>query len=96
MDENSTGHPVALVAGASRGLGLLIAIEIGRRGYDLALCSRSLESLERAREILAVQVPDATVFVAVENFFWISKPADSREYARSVSSKSSSPAAHSR
>ena len=39
---------------------------------------------------------DATVFVAVENFFWISKPADSREYARSVSSKSSSPAAHSR
>ena len=72
MDENSTGHPVALVAGASRGLGLLIAIEIGRRGYDLALCSRSLESLERAREILAVQVPDATVFVAASD---VSDPA---------------------
>ena len=44
---------VALVAGASRGLGLLISTELARRGYRVHGCSRSAESLERAAQIVA-------------------------------------------
>ena len=41
--------PLALVAGASRGLGLLIARELGHRGHRLVICARSAEELEAAR-----------------------------------------------
>ncbi|GAB2697037.1 SDR family NAD(P)-dependent oxidoreductase [Thalassiella azotivora] len=45
--------PVAVVAGASRGLGLLIARELADRGYRLAICSRDPVTLERARAEIA-------------------------------------------
>ncbi len=48
---NSTA-PLALVAGASRGLGLLIAHELGAQGYRLAICSRDGTTLERAADQL--------------------------------------------
>lgn len=38
----------AVVTGASRGLGLLIARELARRGCRLVLCARDAEELERA------------------------------------------------
>ena len=41
-------RPLALVAGASRGLGFLVARELLRREHDVVLASRSLETLERA------------------------------------------------
>ena len=44
---------VAVVAGGSRGLGLLIARELGARGYRLAVCARDPEELDRARADLA-------------------------------------------
>jgi short-subunit dehydrogenase len=47
--------PLALVAGASRGLGLLIARELGRRGHRLVICARSAEELDKAREHLAAE-----------------------------------------
>ena len=37
---------VALITGASRGIGETIALELGRRGFDLALVGRDRESLE--------------------------------------------------
>ncbi|CAN5444874.1 SDR family oxidoreductase [soil metagenome] len=40
--------PVALVAGASRGLGLLIAGELLDRGYRVAICARGAEELAAA------------------------------------------------
>jgi short-subunit dehydrogenase len=40
--------PVALVAGASRGLGLLIAGDLCRRGYEVVICARDREELNRA------------------------------------------------
>ena len=40
--------PVALVAGASRGLGLALARELGSRGYRLAICARQELELARA------------------------------------------------
>ena len=42
-------RPVALVLGASRGLGFLVAQELGRRGHDLAVVARSADGLEAAR-----------------------------------------------
>jgi NAD(P)-dependent dehydrogenase (short-subunit alcohol dehydrogenase family) len=45
-------RPVALVTGASRGLGFLIARELGRRGHDLAICARSGDGLRAAAEDL--------------------------------------------
>lgn len=55
MDERgrTNGHgvarPVALVTGASRGLGFLLARELGRRGHDLLVCARSPAGLAAAR-----------------------------------------------
>ena len=37
---------VALITGASRGIGETIALELGRLGFDLALVGRDRESLE--------------------------------------------------
>jgi NAD(P)-dependent dehydrogenase (short-subunit alcohol dehydrogenase family) len=40
---------VVSITGGSRGLGLLIARELARRGAKLAICARDAEELERAR-----------------------------------------------
>ena len=64
MPAEST-RPVALVAGASRGLGLLVATELGRRGHDVAICARDAETLERAARQIRAEVPDATVLTHV-------------------------------
>ena len=47
--------PLAFVAGGSRGLGLLIARELGRRGHRLAVCARDAEELEAARQLLSAE-----------------------------------------
>ena len=39
---------IAMVTGASRGLGASIAIELARGGADVAITARSTESLEQA------------------------------------------------
>jgi NAD(P)-dependent dehydrogenase (short-subunit alcohol dehydrogenase family) len=44
---------VALVTGGSRGLGLLIARELARRGYRLAVCARDADELAAAESDLA-------------------------------------------
>jgi short-subunit dehydrogenase len=51
---------VGLVTGGSRGLGLLIARELGRRGVRVVICARDEEELERARASLAQEGIDAT------------------------------------
>jgi short-subunit dehydrogenase len=43
---------VALVTGSSRGLGLLVATELARRGCRLLLCARDGAELERAADQL--------------------------------------------
>jgi short-subunit dehydrogenase len=48
----SSPAPLALVAGASRGLGLKIAQELGARGFRLALCARNSDALQRAADLL--------------------------------------------
>jgi short-subunit dehydrogenase len=54
------GGAVALVTGGSRGLGLVLARSLGRRGCRVVLCARDEEELERARVSLADEGIDAT------------------------------------
>ena len=44
---------LALVAGASRGLGLLLARELGDRGYRVVICARDARELAEAQRLLA-------------------------------------------
>lgn len=46
---------VVLITGGSRGLGLLVARELGRRGARVAICARDAAELERAKSLLAAQ-----------------------------------------
>src|SRR5690606_32697375 len=58
-----SARPVALVAGGSRGLGLLVATELAELGHDVAIFARDLEETtegarlaeERAREASGVR-----------------------------------------
>jgi short-subunit dehydrogenase len=50
------GH-VAVVTGASKGLGRAIAVELARRGIALVIDARGEASLEEARRELADLVP---------------------------------------
>jgi NAD(P)-dependent dehydrogenase (short-subunit alcohol dehydrogenase family) len=50
---SSGSRPVAVVTGASRGLGFLIARELARLGHDLVICARSAPGLQAAEAELA-------------------------------------------
>lgn len=47
-----TQRPVAVVTGASRGLGFLLARELARQGHDLVVCARSADGIEKAAAAL--------------------------------------------
>lgn len=65
MDISRTDtRPVALVAGASRGLGLLVCRELARRGYRVAGLSRDGSALDRARDTMASWGVDLVPYVA--------------------------------
>ncbi len=51
-NQNPLGDRVALVTGASRGIGLAIARRLGRLGARIALCAREQEALARAADSL--------------------------------------------
>ncbi|MGO1991120.1 MAG: mycolate reductase [Corynebacterium sp.] len=52
---------VAVVTGASSGIGQAIASELGRRGHNLLLVARTSGPMERIRDDLATSRPDVTV-----------------------------------
>ena len=54
---------VALVTGGSRGLGLELARELGRRGARVAICARDADELEAARAALEAEGVDALALV---------------------------------
>jgi NAD(P)-dependent dehydrogenase (short-subunit alcohol dehydrogenase family) len=51
--ETGSGARVAIITGASRGLGLALARELAQRGWALVIDARGSEALEVAREELA-------------------------------------------
>lgn len=51
----SDNRPVAFITGASRGIGRGIALELARHGYDIAGCSRTLDSNNTESGIFEVQ-----------------------------------------
>lgn len=51
----------ALITGASRGLGLALACELVRRGWDLVIDARGAQELEEAREELAALASGNTI-----------------------------------
>ena len=53
---------VVLITGGSRGLGLVLARELGAEGARLALCARDGEDLERAQRDLAGRDIEAHIF----------------------------------
>jgi NAD(P)-dependent dehydrogenase (short-subunit alcohol dehydrogenase family) len=59
-EHDADGPPVALVAGASRGLGLLIARELAERGHRLVICARDESELLRGAELLKRHGADVT------------------------------------
>src|SRR4029079_2749173 len=50
-----------LITGGSRGLGLLVARELGRQGARITLAARDRTELERARDDLAARGVDAHI-----------------------------------
>jgi short-subunit dehydrogenase len=51
-------RPVAVITGASRGIGAATALELGRKGYSLVLAARSEDSLRAVqRELEAMGAP---------------------------------------
>ncbi len=52
-----------LITGASSGIGRALALEMGRRGYRLALAARRMETLEEIRQAILADNPRAVVSV---------------------------------
>ena len=50
--DRADAQPIALVAGGSRGLGLLIARELADRGHRLVVCARDADELQQAAAAL--------------------------------------------
>jgi uncharacterized protein len=69
-DSNNTG-PYALIAGGSKGIGYAIGEALAKRGYNLILVARNLDTLHAAKEKLersyAVQVQVLSYDLSKEN-----------------------------
>lgn len=59
MTDDISGE-VAIVTGASRGLGLALASELGRRSARLVICARDADALERAADGLRASGAEVT------------------------------------
>jgi hypothetical protein len=79
---DSSPRPVALVTGASSGIGAALAREFASHGHDLVLVSRRTEPMERLAEELAAQGVAATVIAAD-----LSRPGAAANLAHDIASR---------
>lgn len=54
---------LAVITGASRGMGKAMAIKFAKAGYDLLLCSRTMTTLETTRQSILAQAPERQVHI---------------------------------
>lgn len=62
MDLGISGR-VAMVAAASKGIGFAVASALAREGCRVTICSRDPAALEKARERILAEAPDAAIRV---------------------------------
>ncbi|MCA9059635.1 MAG: SDR family NAD(P)-dependent oxidoreductase, partial [Planctomycetaceae bacterium] len=65
-ESNNRPHPgrVAVITGASAGIGKAISLRLGRAGYRLALAARSSQALEQVRQQVSAAGGEAHAFPA--------------------------------
>ena len=73
---DSVSRPLALVTGASRGIGAALARELARHGHDLVLSARSVEAMQELAEELR-RIGAATTVIASD----LSQPAAAAQLA---------------
>ena len=61
-NKSASSEPVAVITGASRGIGAAIARELARRGHRLALLSRDREKLREVVQEVAGEAPAVEAF----------------------------------
>ncbi|CDW81330.1 short chain dehydrogenase reductase family protein [Stylonychia lemnae] len=71
--------PVALITGASEGIGREFALELAKSGFDIVIASRSQEKLDNAAEIIRAEVKGANV-KSLPIDFAHSQPEDIRKF----------------
>jgi short-subunit dehydrogenase len=54
---------LAVITGASRGMGKAMALKFAKAGYDLLLCSRTMSALETARELIVAEATESQVHI---------------------------------
>jgi hypothetical protein len=79
---NSSPRPVALVTGASSGIGAALAREFAGHGHDLVLVARRTEPMARLAETLAAEGAAATVIAAD-----LSRPGAAATLAHDIASR---------
>ena len=65
------GHPVALITGASSGIGEMLAYEIASSGYTVVLTARSETELNRVAGVMTAKLDATAIPIAAD----ISDPA---------------------
>ena len=63
--ELGLGNKIALVTGASKGIGRAIALELVREGASVAICARNATALHDAAEEIAAEAHDAGRVLAI-------------------------------
>ena len=79
---NNSNRPLALVTGASGGLGAALARELARRGHDLVLAARRVAPMEALAAELQALGAAATVIPAD-----LSKPGAAATLAHDIASR---------